>query len=202
MPHRFNITKALRNFLRRVFIPTCLTFGADISDITFYPEYVVKTFKNLTIYEKTVKFYTYIAPKFAPLFPIILQAEPEACRLTMTHCGTLVNLFNLPPDYKAQMNAFRACFLQSGILVLDLRFMPWTPYVLNNICVREGHIRLVDLGFYAAKSSRYINAYMDRLIWQIGFYHRLKNYPVVLFLVHLALYIQWLVTDLIEKCFF
>jgi hypothetical protein len=133
---------------------------------------------------------------------------PEAGVLTMSNCGSLVNLYTLPTNWENQINALRAFFLRTGILVLDIRFMPWTPYVLNNVCVkpvdtggpgRSSRLILVDLGFYTEKPAVYINTYFDRLVRQMKVYLWLRDYPLVLYPLHLCLYFLWLLTDLFEK---
>jgi len=195
MTFRSNIQKTIT----QIFIPTYLTFGADVKSIQFTPQTVVKEFKNVLAFHQTVKFYDYIKPNEAHLFPVLWSIKPEPRVLTMSNCGSLVNLFNLPTNWEDQINALRSFFLRTGILILDIRFMPWTPYVLNNVCVQSDRMTLVDLALYSKKTETYIQTYFDKLIWQIKTYLLLRDYPVILYLLHIFLYLLWVLTDLVEK---
>ena len=187
------------SFLSSIFLPRRLTFGADIKSIRFTPTDVVKAFKTRAAFEKTVHFYTYVTREYQHLFPKLHQVDAKELTIETENCGELVNLYTLPGDYTHQLNTLRAFFLSAGILVLDIRFMPWTPYVLNNVCVKEGRLTLVDLALYRQKTPAYINKYFDKLIWQIRVYTALRHAVFLLYPVHIFMYILWLLTDLFER---
>jgi len=183
------------------FMPKCLTFGKDISNITFTERIVVKTFKTKAAYDTTVKFYE----KYVILntdqrqFPKIHGKNADLNAVIFENCGHLLNLWNLPVDWEEQFNTLRTFFKTKGVLVLDIRFMPHTPYVINNICVKNDRIYLVDLGFYEEKTAEYIDSYFNALIRKIHIYNACKNWKCVLFTLHILFYIYWLLTDLLEK---
>jgi len=183
------------------FLPKCLTFGKDIANITFTGQTVQKTFKTKEIYDTTVEFYEkYItAITDRRLFPKMLGKNAELNVVIFENCGDLVNLWTLPVDWEEQLNSLRAFFQAKRVLVLDIRFMPHTPYVINNLCVKNGRIYLVDLGFYAERTEAYIDAYFNALIWKIHIYNGIKTWKWLLFPVHILFYIYWLLTDLLEK---
>ena len=67
------------------------------------------------------------------------------------------------------------------MLVLDIRFMIHTPYVINNLCIKNNQIYLVDLGLYKKRNSEYIDLTFNRLINKIYVFNKWKNYPIILF---------------------
>jgi hypothetical protein len=187
------------SFLSTFFNPAFLTFGADIKKIIFNQLTVVKEFKTTEGYKKTMEFYNYVDQTFQHLFPKIIVKHDKENVIVTEHCGTLLNLHRLPTDWEAQFNEFRTFFKEKQILILDIRFMPHTPYVINNLCLKEGRIYLIDLGFYKGKNNAYIDRYFDKLISQVKLYQRYANHWYLLIPLHFALYFKWLITDLIEK---
>jgi len=183
------------------FMPKCLTFGKDISRIVFTEQTVHKTFKTAEIYETTVQFYSNFVrtAEDQRLFPKIIGREAECRTVIFAHCGDLLNLWTLPADWETQLNALRSFFKERQVLILDIRFMPHTPYVINNLCVKNNRIYLVDVGFYTKKSANYIDDYFDHLISKIHIYNRVKTWKWLIFPLHIFFYISWLITDFIEK---
>ena len=183
------------------FNPKCLTFGKDISNIIFTEQTVQKIFKTKDIYDITVEFYEkYVTENVdRRLFPRMLGKNCELKEIIFENCGDLMNLWNLPVDWEEQLNTLRNFFKTKGVLVLDIRFMPHTPYVINNLCVKNDRIYLVDVGFYAERPASYIDAYFNSLIWKIHIYNACKTWKCILFPLHILFYIYWLLMDLHEK---
>lgn len=183
-----------------ILIPKYLTFGADIKSIEFKNNFVIKHFKNFTSYDKTKKFYNYVDYEYKTLFPKLISSNYTDLSIVTDYCGDLLNLNNLPNDWELQFNNLRNFFLNKKILILDIRFMPHTPYVINNICTLNNKIYLVDLALYSEKNDDYINKYFDHLIYQIKIHLKYKN-TLLLFIIHIYFELKRLLNDLIEKIY-
>ena len=181
-----------------ILLPKYLTFGADIRKIEFKENIVIKTFKNRNGYSKTIQFYKFIDKTFH-CFPELITNNDENLEIVTTHCGDLVNLYNLPNNWKEQINNLRHFFLIKKILILDIRFMPYTPYVINNLCTKNNNIYLVDLALYTEKNDIYINKYFDDLILNIELRLMNRENTIILFPLHFVLEIYRLFNDLFEK---
>tara|TARA_B100000035_G_C21018918_1_gene563210 strand:- start:482 stop:1075 length:594 start_codon:yes stop_codon:yes gene_type:complete len=181
-------------------VPKYLTFGADIKNIEFKENIVIKTFKNKNGYQKTIYFYNLIDTTFT-CFPELISNNENQLQIITSYCGDLVNLYNLPDNWKEQINYLRHFFLIKKILILDIRFMPHTPYVINNLCIRKDKIYLVDLTLYNEKDEKYINNYFDNLILNIELRLRNRDNMLFLFILHIILEFYRLINDLFEKIF-
>ena len=183
-----------------ILIPKRLNFGSDIKHIEFYKEKIIKIFKSQESYCKTLLFYQYITTNEEKLlFPKLYTNEHYELKIETENCGELLNLYNLPDNWQTQINKLRIFFLKKQILILDIRFMPHTPYVINNICVKNNNIYLVDLTMYNVKNNTYINRYFDELIYTIQIYSKFRDYWVLLFFIHFAFKLKWYFFDLLEK---
>jgi len=181
-----------------ILIPKYLTFGADIKNIQFTDSKVTKIFKNNNSYQKTILFYS----KFCyntNLFPQLFFKDDNLLLIETENCGDLVNLYNIPYNWKQQINNFRSFFIEKNVLILDIRFMPHTPYVLNNLCLKNNTIYLVDLALYDFKSTHEINTYFDNLIYNIECRLKYKNNIIPLFLIHIYLEFNRYINDFLEN---
>ena len=181
-----------------IFIPKYLTFGADIKHIHFSDKKVTKSFKNNHSFYKTIQFYDYISENDSNLFPILYFKNEDKLLIETENCGNLLSLFDLPNDWIYQINKLRSFFQKNNILILDIRFMPHTPYVINNLCLKNNKIYLVDLALYETATNQMINTYFDNFIYEVKVRHKLKN-NLLIFPVHFILEIKRLLCDLFRK---
>jgi len=182
-----------------ILFPKYLTFGADIESIEFKDHFVTKKFKNLSSYSKTINFYKYVKHEDQPLFPKLFSSNIKILTIVTENCGNLLNTYNLPDNWEVQINNFRNFFLKNKFLILDMRFMPHTPYVINNMCIRDNKIYLVDLALYENSNEYTINKYFDNFIYNIKLRLKYRNNTFTLFTVHIYLEIKRLLTDLYIK---
>ena len=77
--------------------------------------------------------------------------------------------------------------------------MPHTPYVINNLCIKNEQIFLVDLTMHSVQNEDQINHYFDELIYTMGVYSRFRDNCLLLFFIHIVLKIKWYFFDLVEK---
>jgi len=179
-------------------VPKYLTFGADIKNIQFKNNKVIKIFKNNNSYQKTINFYEFI-DDYEDIFPKLYLVNNQKLLIETENCGDLLNLFNVPDNWEKQINKLRKFFIKNQILILDIRFMPHTPYVINNLCIKNNKIYLVDLALYEHRDTKYINKYFDDLNYTIKLHIKYKNIPYILFPIHIYLKITWYWNDFKEK---
>jgi hypothetical protein len=179
-----------------IFIPKKLKFGQDIKKIVFNENSVDKYFKDFEKYNKTIEFNEKIG--INRYFPKIYDKSEYELRINVENCGDLLSLYNIPHDWEIQLNNIRNIFIKNGIYILDLRFLPFTPFVLNNICVKNNKIYIVDQTMWFPRSEKYINFRIEYLKFQIKFYLFFKNYVVLLlFLVHIPMEIIRMIVELL-----
>ena len=196
--------------LYNLFIFDHVNFGKDIQKIEFKNKSVIKTFKNRESYEKTINFYNLYVRNikfnnnydiYINKFPQLIKSYKNELKIECENCGTLLNINNLPNNWKDQLNIFRKFFLFKKILILDIRFMPHTPYIINNLCIKNGDIYLVDLALYEKKTDKCINLCFDRLIYQIENYNLYKKYTILLFIIHIRFELCRLFRCFLENTF-
>ena len=116
----------------------------------------------------------------------------------MTNCGNLFNIKDLPHDWEKQILEIKEIFIEKKLYILDLRFLPYTPFILNNVCIKDNNIYLVDVTMFKKRSNLYINFRIYFLIYKIKLYRILLYFRPLLFIVHYLLEIYRLFEDLIE----
>ena len=181
-------------------VPKNLTIGKDIRKISFYDNHVVKLFKNKLGYTQTLYFlnltnnYRY--------FPKIISKSDLNNEIKMTNCGELLNLYNLPKNWKKQFLEIKKIFIKLNYYILDLRFLPYTPYVVNNICTKDNTLYIVDVTMYKKRSKKYINYKINFIIKKISIYLYFIQYPIILYFLHIFFELYRLLEDFIEIILF
>ena len=86
---------------------------------------------------------------------------------------------------------------KNKIIIQDLRFLPYTPLVVNNFTVHNNKIYIVDLTMVLECSTDYINYKFDNLIFQINLYLFILKYINYRFLIipHIFYHILVLIFD-------
>jgi len=177
-------------------IPKNLTFGKDISKITFNSTSVIKKFKKKIAYIQTEEFLNKMENE--PHYPKIISKDLKTRTITMTHCGNLLSLYNLPNNWKKQFYTIRDTFIKYNYYILDLRFLPYTPYVINNICTKNNKIYIVDVTMFRKRSQYYIHYKINFLIFKITVYLYFINNYLVLYILHILFELYRLIEDFLE----
>ena len=181
-------------------IPKKLTIGKDIKKISFYKNYVVKVFKNNLGYTQTIYFLN-LTNKYI-YFPKIIYKSDINNEIKMTNCGDLLNLYNLPKNWKQQFLEIKKIFVKLDYYILDLRFLPYTPYIVNNICTKDNILYVIDVTMYKKRSKKYISYKIDFLIKKISIYLYFLNYPIILYILHIIFELYRLLEDFVEIILF
>lgn len=187
-----------------IFEPKNISFGKDIKKIEFQKDKVTKYFKDLEGYNMTLEFID-IMKKYS-CYPKVFKSKKEDLMIEMENCGDLLSIRNLPYDWEEQLNYMRKSFIDKQIYILDLRFMPHTPLVINNLCMRNGKIYLVDLVMFRKRNTQFINNNFDNLIKQIKLYKFMLNnnifgYIIISFL-HFYFELYRLIYSIYERIIF
>lgn len=180
--------------------PKNLKFGKDIRKIKFEKDKVIKYFKTKKGYDRTLNFIKLMNQ--ADFLPKIYKKDPKNFIIEMENCGNLLSLYTLPNDWENQLNIIRKKFIEKEILILDNRFMPFTPMVLNNICIKNNKIYFIDLVMHRKRDKKFINLKFNILINQIKFYLCLINIPLIgkilAYLIHYILEIIRMILEFYE----
>jgi hypothetical protein len=171
------------------FEPKNITFGKDIKKIEFHEDKVIKYFKDQEGYNMTLKFMEMM--KEYSCYPKLLNYVEKDLIIEMENCGDLLSIKNLPNDWEDQLNQMRKSFIDKQIYILDLRFMPHTPLIINNLCLKDGKIYLVDLVMFRKRDTNFINNNFYYLINQIKLYQKMLNNKIFGYLIISFLHIYY-----------
>lgn len=178
-------------------LPKRIKGGQDIKHIIYKENTVEKFFRNNNSYQNTIDFYCcFVNHSFLPK---IIMKEKKNLKIEMEHAGDLLSLYTLPKNWVEQINFIQHAFFQKHKCILDLRFLPNNPYIINNICLKNDKLYLVDVALHRHRSNKYIQYKIHSLIYNIKIRNYFKNNFILLWPVHIFLEIIRLFMDLIEK---
>lgn len=178
-----------------MFNPKFVTIGKDVKKIDFNDKFIWKYFKNNNYFSKTINFYNKYNFHFVPS---LMSRDSSKLRINQQYVGNMLSLErNIPCNWEKQFNSMRNEFIKNKIIIQDLRFLPYTPLVVNNFTVSNNKIYIVDLTMVISCSTQYINYKFDNLIIQIKLYLFLLKYINYRFLIipHIFYHILVLIFD-------
>lgn len=181
-------------------IPENLDFGKDIKKIIFNDDTVIKFFRDKNGFEKTIEFSNFMDNNI--YFPKIIEQDYKNFKLIQENCGNLLSLNNLPNNWEYQLKNICNIFKNKKIYILDLRFLPYTPFVINNFCVKNSNIKIIDLTLFRKRPEWYIDYRIKFLILQIKLYKKIKKFIFLLFVLHFFSEIYRILIDIIEIILF
>ena len=181
--------------------PKRFYFGKDIHKIKFTDNSVEKFFKKRDDYQKSLYFLRLL--KGNNHFPNVYSYDSVEKSITMSNCGNLLSLDTLPKDWRKQFATIRLSLKQQRTCILDIRFLPYTPYVVNNLCVKNETISVVDVGLYRPRSDFYIDYKIGFLEYQVLLYSKINTIGgdwvlPVLFLLHILFECLRMFLDFLE----
>ena len=164
-----------------MFNPKYVTIGKDVKKIYFYDNFILKYFKNRIFYDKTIDFYNKYNFNFIPK---LIKKDNAKIMIKQEYVGNMISLKNnLPITWESQINNIRKEFIKNNIYIEDLRFLPYTPLVFNNITVKNDKLYIIDLTMVIDSDKKYINYKIDNIIYQIKLYLFLLKYINYIFLI-------------------
>lgn len=175
--------------------PKYVTIGKDVKKIEFKKDKIIKYFKNKEFFNQTLDFYNKYNFDFIPK---LISYNKSNNSIIQENVGDLLSLKNnIPDDWENQLNNIRKEFIKKNMLIQDLRFLPYTPIVFNNITVKNNKIYIVDLTMVISSNKKYIDYKFDNIIKQIKFNRFIIKYINKYFLVipQIFYHILWLIFD-------
>jgi hypothetical protein len=169
--------------IEKTFNPKKVSIGKDVRLIKYYckKNYILKYFKNNESYQQTINFYTSYNFYFIPR---LININPKNLMIKQEYVGNMISLKNnLPITWESQINNIRKEFIKNNIYIEDLRFLPYTPLVFNNITVKNDKLYIIDLTMVIDSDKKYINYKIDNIIYQIKLYLFLLKYINYIFLI-------------------
>jgi hypothetical protein len=159
-----NIIKFIKN-------PKIFTAGADIekvavinneSHIMFY-----KKFKKnkLEQYTKTLFLLNYL--KDLSFIPKLVKQNDKNLELYLSYCGEILTIETLPTDWKNQFNIMKKELIKKEVIFIDWGLWDVNPFVLNNVCIRDNKLYLIDFGDCSFSNKKEIDKYFDFQIQNI-----------------------------------
>lgn len=178
-----------------MFNPKFVTLGKDVKYIKYNGNFIWKYFKHKIFFDKTIVFYENYRYDFVPK---LLSTDVNKLAIKQQYVGNMLSLENnLSICWKEQLDNIRNIFIKNQMIIQDLRFLPYTPLVVNNFTVYNNKIYIVDLTMVIRCSTQYINYKFDNLIFQINLYLFLLKYFNYRFLIipHIFYHIIVLIFD-------
>ncbi|VVU95037.1 hypothetical protein CPAV1605_762 [seawater metagenome] len=159
------------NFIRN---PKMFPLGADIEKIAILNKdssdnkIFYKKFKKnkLEQYTKTIFILNYL--KDLDFVPKIVKKNDKELELYLTYCGQIATIQKLPKNWKEQLNKIKSSLIKKEVSFVDWGLWDVNPYVLNNVCILNNKIYLIDIGDCEFKDENYIQKYFNKEIYKIN----------------------------------
>lgn len=196
--HLFTNPKKIFSLLSPDFFP----FGAEIEHIEFdiSNDQVIKYYRKnkKEKYQKNLLFlqkYNHIH-----FFPKIYDFNNEKMIIKMSYCGKLLHINNnLPPNWEIQLIHIKNILQKNKIYSTDIKLWDINPYIINNLCIKNNKIYLIDFGDMEQNIDPItIDNYFSNLILQIQFVKKnhylivyIRNYFILIVNFYCKYWIQW-----------
>ena len=173
----------------------------DIAKIIFYNDKVIKYFKRKKEFYDTLNFYDDF--KNVNFLPKLFNINENNLSITVEHAGDLLTLNSMPNDWESQIKTIKKHFIKKKLCILDIRPDPFNPFIINNICVKNNKLYLIDCGLCLERSKIYILYKINLLIYLIKIYSFFKDNYLFLYTIHFCFELfRLVIIETIEKIFF
>jgi hypothetical protein len=136
-----------------LFNPITFPFGAESWKIIINTNNVTKYFLKTKKHCFINSLYFLEILKYLDFIPKLIDYNIDSLTITTTNCGDLVNITtNLPNNWELQLNEMRLKLITTKILFPDVTLWDINPNVINNLCVKNNYLYLIDFG-----DCRYVN---------------------------------------------
>ena len=183
------------NFLKKYYNllinPENFPFGGEVESIKInnikIPITIVKKYKKNKI-DKYIKL-LFLSDKLknCAFVPKLINYNNNTLEVEQIYCGKQAKIKNLPKDWKQQLLDMKKELIKHKIAFVD--WGPWdaNPYIINNVCILNEKLYLVDLGDCYYDEPKNIEKYFD---YQIYYFENLikKN---KLFLIYHYTYVLY-----------
>lgn len=160
---------SLKKYYQLVFNPKNFPFGKEVKEIKINYEKEPKTIVKIFRKEKMEKYIKaiYLSKKLdkCDFVPKLIRYDDDKLEIEQIYCGKQAKIKDLPNDWKKQLIKIKKELMKQNISFID--WGPWdvNPFVINNICIDNGKIYLIDLGDCDFDEPKNIEKYFDLQIY-------------------------------------
>ena len=152
----FFIIKHPLSSLNILYNPSYFPFGREVKKISIDKdkEIIIKTYRKnkLSFLNHNIEISKQFQDKL-DFIPKIIKINNDS--IVQEYVGTLVDIrYNLPPDWKSQIKNIQKKLRCEKILCSDVEIWDLNPYIVNNLCVKNGKLYLVDFGTWKVNSKK------------------------------------------------
>ena len=159
----------LKKYYKLITDPIHFPFGKEVEEIKINhnknPKTIVKIFRKEKI-EKYIKA-IYLSKKLnkCDFVPKLIRYDDDKLEIEQVYCGKQAKIKDLPKDWKEQLIKIKKELIKQRVSFID--WGPWdvNPFVINNICIDNGKIYLIDLGDCDFDEPKNIEKYFDLQIY-------------------------------------
>lgn len=182
--------------LNIIFNPIHFPFGREVAEISIDKDEKLITKKyrknKISFLNHTVKICQQFQDKM-DFIPKMIKTIDRS--LVQEYVGELVDVrYNLPVDWKIQLKNMQNKLNKEKILCSDVEIWDLNPYIVNNLCIKNGKLYIVDFGTWKLNSKK---TSFKKLISDIEYTIKTPM-PIVLFL-HVIKIIYKIGTNLLGK---
>lgn len=161
------------NFLKKYYNllinPENFPFGKEVEETKIIhnknPKTFVKKYRKNKI-DKYIKL-IFLSNKLKDcnFIPKLVNYNDDTLEVEQIYCGKQAKIRDLPTDWKQQIISIKKDLMKHKIAFID--WGPWdvNPYIINNICIHNQKIYLIDLGDCYYDEPKNIEKYFDLQIY-------------------------------------
>jgi len=161
----------IKKYYNLLINPVNFPFGKEVENIKINKEMdpitITKTFRK-TKMDKYIKA-IYLSNKLKKynFIPKLIKFNDNKLELEQIYCGSQATISTLPNNWKEQLSKIKHQLIKEKVSFID--WGPWdvNPFVINNLCINNEKIYLIDLGDCEFTDSIYIEQYFDLQIYYI-----------------------------------
>lgn len=165
-----------------LFLPNYFSFGRDvesainIDDDVFYKKF--KSYKYDNFCKTIFILQTLEDENFVPK----LLEYTSKLELYVSYCGNLLKISTLPENWERQLISIKKVLIRNKILFRDWGIWELNPFLINNVCVKDGRLYFIDFGNVEYAERDYIDYYFSKkirgikLVLKYGHYYLIYHY--------------------------
>lgn len=186
-------------FIKKILNPKSLPVGNDTIMIKIVPPFVYKTYINKFVYDKTLAFVSIFKnPEFIPKIYI---SNKNTLTIKQEYCGNILDIrYNLPQNWKHQLNHMKNVFIKKNIILTDLQLLDINPYIVYNICVKNDKMYIIDLCDWNYADKKTIITSFKKLETDIDFINNSNFMLVIVYSIYIL--IKRLVLSVLKKLYY
>lgn len=161
----------IKKYYNLLINPVNFPFGKEVENIKINKEMdpitITKTFRKTKMDKYIKAIYLSNKLKKYDFIPKLIKFNDNKLELEQIYCGSQATISTLPYNWKEQLSKIKHQLIKEKVSFID--WGPWdvNPFVINNLCINNEKIYLIDLGDCEFTDSIYIEQYFDLQIYYI-----------------------------------